>query len=108
MKYSIDCRVRYSECGGDGEVPLYQLLNYFQDCATFQSEEIGFGIGTNAREGRAWFLLAYDLTIVNPVRMFEAITVTTDPYEMKGHYGYRRFEICDAEGRDHIVFDQLC
>mgnify|MGYP000603361539 CR=1 FL=1 len=36
MKYSFTSRIRYSEIGEDGNLTLPGLINYFQDCSTFQ------------------------------------------------------------------------
>lgn len=41
MKYSFDSRVRYSEIGEDRHLTLNGMINYFQDCSTFQSEAAG-------------------------------------------------------------------
>ncbi len=103
----MNITVRYSECSGDGTVPLHQLLNYFQDTATFQSEQIGYGIAYNRIHHLAWFLLAYDIKIGRRPRMFEDLSVITHPYKMKGHYGYRRFEIRDVEGHVLVSADSV-
>ena len=42
--YTFDSRVRYSEVGVDGNLTLIALLEYFQDCSTFHSEDIGLGM----------------------------------------------------------------
>lgn len=44
MGYSFESRVRYSEIGENGCLELPGILDYFQDCCTFQSESIGQGI----------------------------------------------------------------
>ena len=36
--YQFDSRVRYSETGENGELTLTGMINYLQDCSTFQSE----------------------------------------------------------------------
>ena len=41
--YEFDSRVRYSEIDHTGNMTLPALINYFQDCSTFQSEDIGLG-----------------------------------------------------------------
>ena len=41
--YTFDSRVRYSEIDHTGNMTLPALINYFQDCSTFQSEDIGLG-----------------------------------------------------------------
>ena len=42
--YSFDSRIRYSEVDKDQKMDLYSIINYFQDCTTFHSEDIGKGI----------------------------------------------------------------
>ena len=44
MKYEFKSRVRYSEIGEDRKLTLDGILNYFQDCTTFHSEEVGLGM----------------------------------------------------------------
>ena len=43
--YAFDSRIRYSETDSEGYLTLDALLNYFQDCSTFHSEDVGLGIG---------------------------------------------------------------
>ena len=43
--YAFDSRIRYSETDSEGRLTLNALLNYFQDCSTFHSEDVGLGIG---------------------------------------------------------------
>ena len=42
--YSFQTRVRYSECNNHHEATLTALLDYLQDCCTFQSEDLGIGL----------------------------------------------------------------
>lgn len=44
MKYSFDSCVRFSEVGEDQKLTLGSVINYFQDCSTFQSESLGAGV----------------------------------------------------------------
>ena len=48
--YSFEGRVRYSECDDAGRLSLVSLINYFQDCSTFQSESLGLGIARLSEE----------------------------------------------------------
>lgn len=48
--YSFESRVRYSEIGEDGRLTLPGILNYFQDCCTFQSASIGQGMDVVKKE----------------------------------------------------------
>ena len=41
--YTFESRVRFSEADHTELLTLPGLVNYFQDCSTFQSEDIGYG-----------------------------------------------------------------
>ena len=57
--YAFDSRIRYSETDSEGYLTLDALLNYFQDCSTFHSEDVGLGIGYMKEIGQVCpFLLA--------------------------------------------------
>ena len=43
MAFSFDSRIRYSEVDSSCRLSLTGLTNYFQDCSTFQSEDLGIG-----------------------------------------------------------------
>ena len=42
--YTFDSRIRYSETDETGALSLLEVINYMQDCSTFQSEDIGLGV----------------------------------------------------------------
>ena len=63
MKYSFSGRVRYSEIGENGLLTLPGVLNYFQDCSTFQSEEVGLGISVLKDWKRFWVLSAWQVIV---------------------------------------------
>ena len=52
--YEFDSRVRYSEVDHHGTMTVPALINYFQDCSTFQSEDLGIGTTELKEEKRAW------------------------------------------------------
>ena len=57
--FSFDSRVRYSECDERAHLSLVSLVNYLQDCSTFQSESLGVGIDFLREHDFAWFIAAY-------------------------------------------------
>ena len=63
MAYSFSGRVRYSEIGENGLLTLPGILNYFQDCSTFQSEEVGLGIDVLKEWKRFWVLSAWQVIV---------------------------------------------
>lgn len=97
MGYSFGSRVRYSEIGEDGKLKLSSLINYFQDCSTFHSEEVGVGLEYFAKVKQSWLLNAWQIVIDRLPAMGEKITIKTRPYEIKGIYGMRNFMLMDED-----------
>ena len=48
--YTFDSRIRYSETDETGALSLLGVINYMQDCSTFQSEDIGLGAEASGEE----------------------------------------------------------
>lgn len=97
--YQFDSRVRYSETDEQGRLSLTGIMDYFQDCSTFQSEDLGLGVEYLKAHGRAWWLTSWQIVIDRYPVLGERITVSTWPYDFKGIYGYRNFAITDSRGR---------
>ena len=96
--YCFDSRVRYSETDERGRLSLTGILNYLQDCSTFQSEDLGMGIEYLKAHDRAWWLSSWQIVIDRYPELGERIVVSTWPYDFKGIYGYRNFAIQDTQG----------
>ncbi len=96
--YTFDGRVRYSEVDGDGRLTMAALINYFQDCSTFQSEDLGVGIRYLQERNLAWVLCSWQIRVERYPELGEKITVGTAPYDMKGFLGYRNFALLGQEG----------
>jgi acyl-ACP thioesterase len=96
--YTFNSRVRYSETDEYGKLTLTGVMNYFQDCSTFQSEDIGKGITYLTAHHKAWWLTSWQIIIDRYPALGEEIEISTWPYEFKGFYGYRNFTICDKKG----------
>lgn len=96
--YSFKSRVRYSEVDSERKLSMTAIINYLQDCSTFQSEDLGVGIDYLKPLHRAWFLSSWQIVIERYPTLGEEIIVSTWPYEFKGIYGLRNFTIQDADG----------
>lgn len=96
--YTFDGRVRYSEVGEDGRMSLQSLLDYFQDCSTFHSEDIGLGMEYLKELGQVWLLSAWQICIDRYPRLSERIVIGTAPYEFRGFIGCRNFLMKTLEG----------
>ena len=96
--YSYDARIRYSECGSDRKLTIPALINLFQNCSSFHSEDAGVGIDYVAEHDGAWFLLNWQIDIERLPSFCDEVKVCTVPYEFKGFFGSRNFWLEDAEG----------
>lgn len=97
--YSFETRVRYSECNTKNQAGLTTLLDYLQDCCTFQSEHLGIGLEFLTAHHAAWILSTWQVDILRYPSMGERLTIYTWPYGVKGFYGLRNFKIEDGSGR---------
>lgn len=105
--YIFDSRVRYSETGEDGRLTPMGVINYFQDCSTFQSEDIGVGVEWLEQKKRAWLLAAWRIVFDRFPKLGERIKIGTFPYGFKGIYGFRGFYIEDESGELVVRADSL-
>lgn len=96
--YQIDIRVRYSEVGADKKASMAQIVDYFQDCSTFQSEDVGRGIRILEQERRAWLLCSWQIVVERYPEFGERLHVGTWPYDASGLYAYRNFDLIDEQG----------
>ena len=96
--YSYQTRIRYSEIDAMGHLKLDSLLDYFQDCSTFQSEDIGLGVEYLKKNNRVWVLSSWQIAVERYPALCETVSIGTLPYEFKGFIGYRNFMMLDQKG----------
>lgn len=96
--YTFDSRIRYSETDSEGRLTLEALLDYFQDCSTFHSEDLGVGLQYLKERKMVWVLSSWQIVVDRFPNMCERVTVGTFPYDFKGCFGYRNFYMQDASG----------
>ncbi|MBQ8857509.1 MAG: acyl-[Lachnospiraceae bacterium] len=97
--YTWDGRVRFSEVGEDKCLTLDSIVNYFQDCSTFQSEDLGNGMDAVEALHRAWVLSSWQIVVNEYPRLGEKIVTGTWPYAFNRFMGYRNFIMYGADGR---------
>jgi medium-chain acyl-[acyl-carrier-protein] hydrolase len=90
--YTFSSRVRYSELNHHkGSMDISSIINYFQDCSTFQSEDMQRGLSYLEAKNRVWFLNSWHVLFYHPVFLGDLITIGTWAYDFNGFYGYRNF-----------------
>ncbi|MCR9036828.1 acyl-[acyl-carrier-protein] thioesterase [Tractidigestivibacter montrealensis] len=103
--YSFDSRVRYSECDENGVLALVPMMNYLQDCSTFQCEEVGRGLKQLRDDHLGWFVTSWLIQIDSLPKFCDTITTSTWCYAMKRLQAERCFEIRGADGATHVRAD---
>lgn len=96
--YEMNGKIRYSETDSKGQLTLPALLNYFQDCSTFQSESLGVGVQYMKENHMAWVLSSWQICINRMPMLAEEITTQTWPYGFKAFFGNRNFCMRDKDG----------
>ena len=96
--YTFDGRIRYSETDPDGYLTIEALIDYFQDCSTFQSEDLGVGIGYLQSHHFGWLVNFWQIDIHRLPKQAEYIVTGTSPYMVKGFMGLRNFMMETRDG----------
>lgn len=105
--YEMKHRVRYSEISPNKHVNIEQIVKYFQDCSTFDSEQIGQGLDYLEESGHVWLLAAWQVEVLRYPVMGEEIIIATWPYRTKGILAYRNFEIRDLNGNRLVAANSI-
>lgn len=97
--YTYQTRIRYSELDETGHLKLEALLDHFQDCSTFQSEDLGLGVKYLRKQNMVWVMSSWQIVVERYPKLGETVTLGTLPYDFKGFIGYRNFLMEDMEGK---------
>lgn len=96
--YSFESRIRYSEVDCEGKLTLNSILDYFQDCSSFHSEDLNRGMEYLKEKEMAWVLVSWQVEIKRYPSYGEYVTVGTWPSNFKGILGKRNFVLKEKSG----------
>ncbi len=96
--YLFDGRIRFTEVDSEGKLSLNALLNYFQDCSTFHSEDLGIGVDYLKENHMVWVMSSWQIVVERYPRLCEQVRIGTLPYEFKGFLGMRNFAMLTTQG----------
>ena len=99
MSFSFDSKIRYSESDIEGCLTLSALLNYFQDCSTFQSESLDVGIRYLKERHMVWVLSYWQIDIERYPRFCEEVEIGTFPTSFRHFLGTRNFYMKEKSGK---------
>ncbi len=92
--YTFSGRVRYSETDSRELLTLPAITDYFQDCGTFQSEELGLGVKYLQKSHIAWQIVVEEYP-----KLGDEIMIGTFPHGFKGFIGYRNYVMDRSDGK---------
>lgn len=107
LSYSFESRIRYSETDSEGKLTLSGLLNYFQDCSTFHSEDLGLGVDYLKDNQLVWVMSSWQIIVEEFPNLGQVVDVSTAPYEFKGFLGSRNFAMTGKDGKYYAKANSL-
>ena len=96
--YTFNSRIRYSEVDKNGFLTLGSLLDYFQDCSTFQTQDGPTPMEYLKRNGITWVLTSWQIEVKRYPKLCEHVVIGTIPYRLKGYFGFRNFFMDTQDG----------
>lgn len=96
--YEVSFRVRFSDIGDNNKLRLYELPKRFQDASIEHSESLGVGIPYLVPRNLAWLLTSWQIDINRLPSYNEQLIIRTWPYDFKGAFGYRNYDMFTQEG----------
>jgi len=91
--------IHYYEIDYKKRMLITSLMNYFDDVAICQSENLGIGIDFLREHDCAWMLYKWDINIYKYLMFSERVKVRTAPYSFYKFYAYRWFEVLNQKGK---------
>lgn len=105
--YEYTARIRYSEIGPDSKLTLAALLDLFQNCSSFQSEDLGIGVEYHHNIDRAWVLNSWQIVINKLPTFCDEVRVQTWSCGVKMAIGYRNYRMLDMDGNTLAAANSL-
>lgn len=96
--YEYSIRIGFSECDINKRLTVMSLIDAFQDCSTFQSEDVGAGFDVLEKMNLVWVINYWELQITDLPHLCDRVTVGTFPYSFRSCFGLRNFYLKDEAG----------
>ena len=105
--YEEKITVKYSETDQNLAMKPYALLNFLQDIASKNAEDLGFGYSHIHPKNYAWFLIKYRMEFSEYPFDIQELTLKTEPRGYNKLFAYRDFELYKEKiliGRMHSMW----
>ena len=105
--YTFESRIRYSETDERNILTLAGVIDYFQDCSTFQSEDLGIGLDYLKENHLAWIVNYWQLELHRLPKLGERVRIGTSPYRLHGFIGERNFVLETLQGERLVTANSV-
>lgn len=105
--YTFDSRIRYSEVDKNGKLTIESLIDYFQDCSTFQTQDGPASMEYLKQKNLAWVVNFWQIEIKRLPKLCEYVTIGTIPHSLKGFFGIRNFFMDTKDGERLAVANSV-
>ena len=105
--YTYERRIGFSEIDSDNRLTIPAIVDFFQDCSTLQSEDLGVGYFVMRDKDLMWVINSWNISISERPGMCKKVTVGTAPYSMRGFLGQRNFALWNESGEMIVKADSL-
>ena len=105
--YEEKITVKYSEIDQNLVMKPFALLNFLQDIASKNAEDLGFGYSYIHPKNYAWFLIKYRMEFENYPFDVQDLTLKTEPRGYNKLFAFRDFELFKGDellGRIHSMW----
>lgn len=96
-------KIRYSETDANLQLTIPALLNYFQDAAIFEGENISVCMEELEKMHLTWVLNSWQVMWSRMPKINEDIIIGTVPYDFKGFTGSRNFYLKNAKTGEQLA-----
>ena len=96
--YSVASRIGYCQCDEHWRLKPEALIDLFQNCSTFQTEDLGMGTAFVEEHQAGWILASWDIHIKRLPMHGEEVTASTWPYGFDRLFGYRNYRLDSVDG----------
>jgi len=96
--YEYNTRVGFSQTDVNHRMNLTAIIDAFQDCSCFHSEDLGVGFYYLQPKDMAWIINYWEVEFDRIPVYGDRLTVGTFPYLFKSFLGHRNFYLKDEKG----------
>lgn len=98
MIYEFETKIRYSQTGSGGHLTLPAIVDFFQDAAIENANDVQKAAPPEEMSKLVWFLAAWQIDVFRYPECGEDVVIGTFPYRFGGSTGLRNVYLRTKDG----------